>query len=211
MPRVSYAHLLRSWQGLLDEVGEHRPDLDLEPLSESLKELRELRTIQAGLVGARRRVTERQREVREQGQEQARRLKGLLTRHGRKEGHPKSPAIPEQSEAPSERTRAAKLRDWQRLLTALREHHTDLPHLERHREQLETLLHHAQELVQTQAALSSIRHGATKQLSELLADGQRLMTVLRYSVRQHYGPSAEKLSSFGIQPFRSRNLAESAD
>lgn len=80
MPNVSYADLLQRWQDLLDELGEHRPDLDLEraPLSSSLSELRELRSIQKGLVAARRRITERQEEVKAEGRRQATLLKYLL-------------------------------------------------------------------------------------------------------------------------------------
>jgi hypothetical protein len=38
----------------------------------------------------------------------------------------------------------------------------------------------------------------------VIAEGQRLVTVLRVSVRQHYGIDSEKLAEFGLQPFRGR-------
>ena len=192
MPGVSDADLLMDWQHLLDRMGASEPDLDLEPLSRALKELRELRDYQKGLAGARRKLAERQREVREQGKAQARHLKGRLARH--------SPAIPAPTEILSTGTRAAKLKDWHHLLAALQENRRELPHLEAHRAQLEALLHQMEELVQAKAVLTSLKHGSTKRLSTLLVDCARLATVLRFALKQHYGLTADKLEDFGIQP-----------
>jgi hypothetical protein len=41
-------------------------------------------------------------------------------------------------------------------------------------------------------------------LADLVSECQRLATVLRFSLKQFYGPRAQKLVEFGIQPFRSR-------
>ena len=197
---TSYADLQGDWRNLLDRIGQEVPESDEErtPLSKSLNELQELRGIQMGLVAARRRITQRLWEVKAQGKEQARRLKGLLTWHGGA-GDSREAKSPE---SPLPGTRAAKLKDWQRLVQAMQE--ADLPHLESHRAQLKNLLHEAEDLIQAQAALTTVKQGATKQLAELLADGQRLATVLKLSLRQHYGPAAEKLEDFGIQPFQGR-------
>jgi hypothetical protein len=45
---------------------------------------------------------------------------------------------------------------------------------------------------------------ATQRLHVLLADCQRLATVLRLTLKHHYGPTAEKLADFGIQPIHRR-------
>jgi hypothetical protein len=45
----------------------------------------------------------------------------------------------------------------------------------------------------------------TQELQTALVEGQRLGTVLRLAVKQHYGISAEKLTEFGLQPFRGRS------
>ena len=37
-----------------------------------------------------------------------------------------------------------------------------------------------------------------------MSASDRLATVLRLSLKQFYGPTAEKLVEFGIQPFRGR-------
>jgi hypothetical protein len=116
----------------------------------------------------------------------------------------------EEEEALSERTRSARLRTWRRLLAALQENQSDLPHLEIQRAELEDLLRQTGDLIQVQAALAAIKQGATKQLSALLSDGQRLATVVRLSLKQHYGPAADKLEAFGIQPRQSRKQREAA-
>jgi hypothetical protein len=84
--KSAYADLLRDWEELLDACGANGdllPGMDLArvPLAEALREVRELRCIQAGLVGARRRVTEVLREKRETGLESARRLRGFVKSH----------------------------------------------------------------------------------------------------------------------------------
>lgn len=37
-----------------------------------------------------------------------------------------------------------------------------------------------------------------------MRDGQRLATLMRKAVQQHYGAGSEKLVQFGVQPFRGR-------
>lgn len=104
----------------------------------------------------------------------------------------------------SESTRSGKLGEWQRLLAALQVNQGDLPHLETQRTQLETMVGQAEDLFQSQAALSASKQEASQQLATLVSECQRLATVLRYSLKQYYGPTAEKLVEFGIQPFRGR-------
>jgi hypothetical protein len=84
--KSAYADLLRDWEELLDACGANGdllPGMDLArvPLTKALQEMKELRNIQGGLVGARRRVTELLWEKREEGLESARRLRGLVKSH----------------------------------------------------------------------------------------------------------------------------------
>jgi hypothetical protein len=84
--KSAYADLLRDWEELLDACGANGdllPGMDLAraPLSKALQEMRELRSIQGGLVAARRRVTELLWEEREAGLESARRLRGFVKSH----------------------------------------------------------------------------------------------------------------------------------
>lgn len=105
-----------------------------------------------------------------------------------------------------ETTRSGKLGEWQRLMSALQVNQTELEHLEPHRTQFETLVNQAEDLFQGQAALLAQKQEASQQLSALVRECQRLETVLRFSLKQFYGPSAEKLVEFGIQPFRGRTV-----
>lgn len=49
---------------------------------------------------------------------------------------------------------------------------------------------------------------ATRQRNQLLADGSRLATAMRVTLKDHLGPDNERLAEFGIQPFRGRKRAK---
>lgn len=104
----------------------------------------------------------------------------------------------------SETTRSGKLGEWQRLKSALQVNQADLPELENQMAQFGTLLGQAEDLFQSQAAYAASKQQASQQLTTLVLECQRLATVLRFSLKQHYGPTSEKLIEFGIQPFRGR-------
>jgi hypothetical protein len=55
-----------------------------------------------------------------------------------------------------------------------------------------------------QAALTASRQDLSQQMKTLILEGQRVMAVLRVSLKDHYGPRSEKLAEFGLQPFRGR-------
>lgn len=103
-----------------------------------------------------------------------------------------------------ETTRSGMLGQWQRLKAALQVNQADLPELENQMAQFETLLGQAEDLFQSQASFVASKQQVSQQLTTLLTECQRLATVLRFSLKQHYGPGSEKLAEFGIQPFRSR-------
>jgi hypothetical protein len=156
-------------------------------------------------------LTKRLKEVREVGWDEARRLKGLLTwQFGTQDpGAMRSRAemSPEGSErrrTMRETTQSGQLGDWQRLRSALQVSQAELPHLETQMTQFEALVRMAEDLFQSQAALSASKQEASQQVAKLVSDCARLATVLRFSLKQFYGPSAERLVEFGIQPFRGR-------
>jgi hypothetical protein len=104
----------------------------------------------------------------------------------------------------SETTRSGKLGEWQRLRSALQVNQGDLPELENQMAQFETLLGQTEDFFQSQAALAASKQQASQQLTSLMSECQRLATVLRFSLKQHYGPRSEKLTEFGLQPYRGR-------
>lgn len=94
--------------------------------------------------------------------------------------------------------------DLQRLLGAMEANREELPQMEPFRAKLVGILTQAQEATQQQAALKASKQDSSKRLQRLLSDGQRLATVVRTAVKEHYGVREEKVAEFGLQPFRGR-------
>lgn len=103
-----------------------------------------------------------------------------------------------------ETTYAGMLGDWQRLLAYLAAHSAELPHLDVSRGKLDGLLNQVEAVTKRQALLNAGKQEASRQLKTLMTDGQRLATLLRSSLKEHYGVRSEKLLEFGLQPFRGR-------
>jgi len=103
-----------------------------------------------------------------------------------------------------ETTYTGILGDWQRSLNTFAANAADLAHLEMSRAKLEGIFQDAQEVATQQAALTASRQELSQQMKKLVLDGQRVMSVLRVSLKDHYGPRSEKLAEFGLQPFRGR-------
>ena len=107
-----------------------------------------------------------------------------------------------------ERTHAGKKGSWQRLSTALEANGTELNQLEGQRTKFSTLLGRVHEITQEQSALAANKQELTKRLQTLMDETGRLATTLRMAVKEHYGPRSEKLTEFGLQPFRGRARKE---
>lgn len=96
---------------------------------------------------------------------------------------------------------------WEELLTALEQNSADLPQLEIPRQRLQTLIDQIKGFAAEQAALTASRQIATSRVEYLLAQGRKLATVLRTSVREHYGNRNDKVVEFGLQPLRTHRQA----
>jgi hypothetical protein len=103
-----------------------------------------------------------------------------------------------------ETTNAGKLGRLQNLTAALAANSADLPQFQGSIAQLADLLTQAQEVAARQKALAAQKQEASKQLAAVLASSGRLSTVMQLAVKQHYGPTSEKLVEFDLQPFRGR-------
>jgi hypothetical protein len=103
-----------------------------------------------------------------------------------------------------ETTYSGKLGDWQRLLEPLLTNATELPHLEVHRNQLAAQIAHVTALAREQSSRKAAKQAASQQLGGAVRDGDRLATLLRQAVKVHYGIRSEKLTEFGVPPFRGR-------
>lgn len=94
--------------------------------------------------------------------------------------------------------------DLQRLLIKLEANIAEVPHLEPFRSKLAGMIVQALEVNRRQDALRAERQEASKQMEKLAGDAQRLGTVIRSVLKEHYGIREEKLAEFGLQPFRGR-------
>jgi hypothetical protein len=77
------------------------------------------------------------------------------------------------------------------------------------RVKLAGLLAQGVELSQQQAALAASKQETTKKIQAPLAEGNRLVTSMRRMIADQYGITSEKLTEFGIQPFRGRTRTPS--
>jgi hypothetical protein len=108
----------------------------------------------------------------------------------------------------NETTYSGILGDVQRFHTALEAAVAEIPHLEAGHVRLGEALSRAQDLVQQQAAVTAAKQELSLQLKSAIGDMQLLATVMRKGVRQHFGTKSEKLTEFGLQPFRNRQSAD---
>lgn len=106
-----------------------------------------------------------------------------------------------------ETTYSGMMGSWQRLLETLEANGADLPQLQPFRTKLEGLLEQALEISQRQADLKAEKQAASKRMREVAAQAQRLETAMRGLIKEHYGIREEKLTAFGLQPFRGRKPA----
>jgi hypothetical protein len=108
-------------------------------------------------------------------------------------------------------TKLAKLGKLQKFRNALNANSESLPHLEGSRTEYDELVGGVLELVQRQGALTAEKQEISKNFRETLIEAERLGTVLRLAVKQHFGIRAEKLAEFGLQPFRGRKKPDSVE
>ena len=103
-----------------------------------------------------------------------------------------------------ETTDAGKKGDWGGLLATMAANSADLTHLEPLRAQLAAQLDKAVDIGKQQAGLIASKQEMSKQLRVVITEGNRLATLLRSAIKQHYGIRAEKVAEFGVKPFRGK-------
>jgi len=110
----------------------------------------------------------------------------------------------------NETTYSGILGELQRFQASMEASIGEVPHLEPSRARFGETLSRTQDLAKRQAAVIAEKQDLSKQLKAAIIDGQRLATVLRKGLQQHYGIRAEKLTEFGLQPFRGRKAKAKA-
>ena len=103
-----------------------------------------------------------------------------------------------------ETTNAGIMGDLQRLSVTMDANKEELPQLEPFRLKLGGVVGQIFEIAKQQAAYKAGKQESSKQLRKLLIEGNRIADVVRTAVKDHFGPRAEKIAEFGVQPFRGR-------
>jgi hypothetical protein len=78
------------------------------------------------------------------------------------------------------------------------------PPLDEFHAKLRRSLEEVQSLLVERDSYEARKQEASRKIQALLDQGRRQATLLRVTLREHYGPRSEKLAAFGIQPFRGR-------
>jgi len=115
------------------------------------------------------------------------------------------------SGTPKTRTRSTRQGDrfkvWRKVAVSAAANAADLPQAEITRGSLEKVITEVDKIVIDQGAFQASKQMASQRLQALLDQGDKLTTVLKTIIRQHYGSGSDKLVEFGIQPFRVRPKA----
>jgi hypothetical protein len=94
--------------------------------------------------------------------------------------------------------------DWDQAASAAEANAAELPHLEAPRIKLQGLATQTRNLLVEQGALAARKQEVTKQLRKSLREGNLLAVFIRTGAREQFGPTSEKLTEFGLVPFRGR-------
>ena len=103
-----------------------------------------------------------------------------------------------------ETTYKGKVEGWERLSERLTANAGELAHLETSRAKLEGMMTQARQIAAVQAAQTAAKQQASQAMKTVIAEGDRLASVLLASIKEHFGPRSEKVAEFGAKPFRGR-------
>ncbi len=106
--------------------------------------------------------------------------------------------------AKKEGTYTGRMGGLQRFNMALATNKAELQDLEPSRAKFDTMVGQTQDTANRQGALRAEKQDLSKQLRSQIIESERMANVLRKAVQAHYGIRAEKLTEFGLQPFRGR-------
>jgi hypothetical protein len=99
---------------------------------------------------------------------------------------------------------ANDLKQWEQTTTSIAANAADLPQADIPRAALEKLTEELRKLVVEQKLHQGNKQQATARMAVIHSEGSKLATVLRFTIKQHYGNRNEKLVELGIKPFRGR-------
>jgi hypothetical protein len=93
---------------------------------------------------------------------------------------------------------------WRQAAASAAANASEVPQAELTRVALDEVIVEVDKIVVEQSAFQASKQMASQRLQTLVDQGDKLTTVLKTIIKQHYGSGNDKLVEFGIQPFRSR-------
>ena len=93
---------------------------------------------------------------------------------------------------------------WRTVSGAVIANASDLPQAAIPLAALDRIITETDQILVDQAAFRASKQVTSQRLQTLFEQGDKLTTVLKVLVKQHYGNGSDKLVEFGIQPLRTR-------
>ena len=91
---------------------------------------------------------------------------------------------------------------WDRVEVAVTARGDEVPQLEVNLPALRQKSQRARALFAQQAALTAAKQEVTRELNQVILEGNALVDFIKTGARAHYGKDSETLIEFGINPFR---------
>ncbi|MFL6290031.1 MAG: hypothetical protein ACJ759_03970 [Thermoanaerobaculia bacterium] len=95
-----------------------------------------------------------------------------------------------------------KVHGWDKMDVAVTANAEKVPNLEVNLAGLRERAQRARNLFAQQAALQAAKQEVTKELQQVIQEGDALVKFLREGLKAYLGKRSEKLIEFGVQPFR---------
>lgn len=106
----------------------------------------------------------------------------------------------------SERRYMNRINGWGQIAAGVTANAAGAEHLAPGADKLQELRTRAIDLSGRQASLTTAKQEATRELRQVLREGDALADFLRTGARAHFGADSEKMIEFGMQPFRGRRV-----
>jgi hypothetical protein len=105
---------------------------------------------------------------------------------------------------------AEAVNEMREIAASLALHGEEVPQLATAKTSLDNVLSEIDELSTQRAFHQSNKQKASQQLRARIEQGSKVATVIRFTLKQHFGSRSEDLVKFGLQPFRGRTRTADA-
>lgn len=95
-----------------------------------------------------------------------------------------------------------KVNGWEKMDTAMTANDTEVAHLKFKLPVLRDNSQRIRALYAQHAALAAARQAITREMTQLIDEGDQIFRMLKEALKDHYGKRNEKLVEFGVEPLR---------